>query len=267
MSMRACDRGAAGLWIGAATVAVLAHAGLAWGLLATSSPSEHGGPAGAFVVELTARPVSRREIHIDMPPGPDQVAAAALPEMPRPEREEVARDERETQVEPETITAPPQQPGPEPEPEVALPRPIETITEATPPESRPQPPAPATTMTQAEAQEIAPVAAAPKVGPASKVIADTLPTWRARLETALERSKRYPGAALARGHQGVVHVTFVIDRAGALVASRITHSSGHPLLDGEALALLARAQPFPSPPQDLRGDRISIAVPIRFNLR
>lgn len=266
MSTRAPRSGKAALWTAAAMAAGLAHGGLALALLAPTSPSDPGAPAGAFVVELAAVPVARQDIPVDIAPGPDQVAAAALPDAPKPEHEEVVEAKPEPQSEPEPVVPPPLQ-QPVVEPEVALPRPAEKVAEVAPPESQPQTPAPATTMTQVEPRDVAPVAAAPAIGPASKVVADALPTWRTKLETALERSKRYPGHALARGHQGIVHVTFVIDRQGALLSSQVTRSSGHALLDDEALALLTRAQPFPSPPQDLRGERISIAVPIRFNLR
>jgi TonB family protein len=40
------------------------------------------------------------------------------------------------------------------------------------------------------------------------------------------------------------------------------------LLDEEALALIRRAQPFPPwPPREIRGEKVELTVPIRFNLK
>lgn len=38
------------------------------------------------------------------------------------------------------------------------------------------------------------------------------------------------------------------------------------MLDEEALALLKRAEPYPPPPEVLRGDYVDLTTPIRFNL-
>ena len=94
-----------------------------------------------------------------------------------------------------------------------------------------------------------------------------MPNWQVKLTTALELGKRYPARAQARREEGVVHVSFVIDRQGRLLSSRVQQSSGHALLDAEALALLERAQPFPAPPAELKGPQVTITVPVRFFLR
>ena len=52
-----------------------------------------------------------------------------------------------------------------------------------------------------------------------------------------------------------------------MIESRIVRSSGAAALDEEALALLNRAQPFPTPPPELAGERVNLTVPIRFNLK
>ncbi len=69
-----------------------------------------------------------------------------------------------------------------------------------------------------------------------------------------------------RGEHGVAQVFFTLDRQGRVLESRVLQSSGAAALDAEALALLQRAQPFPAPPAELRGERVNVTVPIRFNL-
>jgi protein TonB len=124
-----------------------------------------------------------------------------------------------------------------------------------------------TTATQAVAERVAETAAAPVIGAPSTTPSISLPTWKSKVETLLERSKRYPGISQARQEEGVVHVSFVIDRNGHLLGSRIEKSSGFEALDGEALALLTRAQPFPSLPAEISGAHARLSVPIRFKLK
>jgi protein TonB len=91
--------------------------------------------------------------------------------------------------------------------------------------------------------------------------------WQSLLVSKLERAKRYPSEARARGEQGVAQLAFSIDRNGGVHNARIVHSSGSELLDSETLALIARAQPLPAPPAELNGEEIAIVVPIRYNIR
>jgi periplasmic protein TonB len=62
-------------------------------------------------------------------------------------------------------------------------------------------------------------------------------------------------------------VAFSIDRDGHVLSSRIVASSGVAALDEETLALVQRAQPFPTPPPEVPGNEIKFGVPVRFSLR
>jgi periplasmic protein TonB len=76
----------------------------------------------------------------------------------------------------------------------------------------------------------------------------------------------YPAEARTRRQEGKVKVTFRIDRDGRVTARSIVGSSGNPLLDLEALAMIQRAQPFPQPPHGAE-DRVDFATDVRFALR
>jgi protein TonB len=78
----------------------------------------------------------------------------------------------------------------------------------------------------------------------------------------LQRFKRYPSSA--RGAQGVVVVKFVLDRAGAVIESAVTKSSGNDVLDREALEILRRASPFPPFPAAKPGPQDSYIAPVNF---
>src|SRR6266481_1135055 len=132
---------------------------------------------------------------------------------------------------------------PEPEAEVALPMPE-------PP--KPEPPS-------EEKQATAP--------PAAKTPPRSVTRWQSLLAAHIEHFKRYPAAARSRGEQGIAKVAFTIDHDGNLLASRIVQSSGSATLDQETLAVLARAQPMPRPPDQVSDTELSFVVPIRFNIR
>jgi protein TonB len=78
----------------------------------------------------------------------------------------------------------------------------------------------------------------------------------------LQRFKRYPSSA--RGAQGTVVVSFVLNRAGAVIESALTKSSGNDALDREALEILRRASPFPPFPAAKPGPQDSYIAPVGF---
>jgi periplasmic protein TonB len=108
-------------------------------------------------------------------------------------------------------------------------------------------------------------AAAPAPGAASHNPL-ALPNWKSELMARLERYKRYPPEAQARGEQGVAQLAFKVDRNGRVHDPHIVRSSGSHLLDRATLALIERAQPLPAPPPQIRGTEIAIVVPIRYNM-
>lgn len=92
-------------------------------------------------------------------------------------------------------------------------------------------------------------------------------SWQKALLTHIDKSKRYPDAARAAHAEGEVMIEFSIDRTGSILAKRLLRSSGSSLLDAEAIAMLARAEPLPPPPTDVVGESFTLAVPVRFRLR
>jgi periplasmic protein TonB len=158
-------------------------------------------------------------------------------------------------------TAPPTDlaPGPKQEESEATPPPKE---ETKPPEQQaevalPEPPKPEPP--QEQKQAAAPPAAASSVAVVRR--------WETELVAHIERFKRYPPEARARGDQGLARVAFTVDRDGWVRAPRIVQSSGSAELDREALAMLARAQPVPRPPDRVSADGFSFVIPVRFNIR
>jgi len=87
----------------------------------------------------------------------------------------------------------------------------------------------------------------------------------ARLLAQLNRVKQYPRAARQARIEGVVMLHFVMDAQGKLVSFEIAKSSGRPVLDNEALALIQRAQ-LPALPAGFPTSTLDAVVPIQFSL-
>lgn len=91
--------------------------------------------------------------------------------------------------------------------------------------------------------------------------------YASRLRAWLEAHKTYPRRSKMRREEGIVQIRFAVDRKGHLLGGDITRSSGFEALDAEALAMLGRADPFPSAPHTVRGERIEISTPVEFSLQ
>src|SRR5262249_21755614 len=116
--------------------------------------------------------------------------------------------------------------------------------------------APMTTAPPSSEAKPSDAAAAPAPG-LSAVAAKAQANWQSSLVAHINRYKRYPAAARAHKLEGIVSVEFSLDRSGQILSARVAHSSGSPILDEEAVALLRRAAPFPSPPQEVPAEGVS----------
>ena len=76
-------------------------------------------------------------------------------------------------------------------------------------------------------------------------------SWETNLVRQLQRYKRYPSEALSRKEEGIVLLSFSIDRSGHVLAHRIARSSGHPDLDNEVMDMIMRAEPLPAFPANM----------------
>ena len=124
----------------------------------------------------------------------------------------------------------------------------------------PPPPVTAQPPVAAVAAPAAPVAAPQK--PAS----ETRDSYLGRVLAQLNRFKQYPRAARQARIEGVVMLHFVMDADGKVQNAEISKSSGRPVLDAEALALIQRAQPLPALPAEFPTRSLDAVVPIAFSL-
>jgi periplasmic protein TonB len=218
-------------WAVAALVVVGVHAGALFYLLRVHEPDIVGSNLDIVTVELAPIDSTPDAVEQDIAPAPEtMVESSPLPDVPQPKPPEETKIERPPDEAPTQVPLPAEKP----------------------PEDKAQsapPPAPVT------AQKVK--GGAPAVEP----------SWQTGLMRQLQRFKRYPASARSRKEEGVVLLSFSLDRSGHVLAHSIARSSGHPDLDDEVMAMIMRAEPLPAFPVSMPQDRIDLTVPIRFSLR
>jgi len=219
-------------WTAAAVVVVGIHAGVVAYLLARQTPVEIGDNAEVVTVELAPIDSTPDAVERDVAPAP------------------------ETMIESKPLPPPPQEEKPPEQVKVEQPPPDEAPAIVPLPETKPP-------EKVEEARPPAPTTAEKVKGGAPHIE----PSWQTSLVRQLQRNKRYPSEAQARREQGVVLLSFSLDRSGHVLAHSIVRSSGFADLDSEVMAMIKRAEPLPAFPASMPQQRIDLTVPIRFSLR
>jgi protein TonB len=229
-------------WAAAATIATVAHLAVAAGYAFLHSAVPEGvRQAPIAIVDLAPMAVAP-ESNFDLAPGPQM---------------------QESQVQPEPDVKQRELEKPEPPEHTSSLMTAEATSQAQPKPQ--QPPAPRTSAPPRSPPRTAAVSAAPAPGSAG---ANSLPpSWIQLLFSHLLRYRQYPSAAQAARQEGVVTLSFTMDRHGRVLSKHIVRSSGFATLDAEALAMIERAQPLPPFPPDITASTRSFIAPIRFSLR
>jgi periplasmic protein TonB len=187
-------------------------------------------------IAVTLAPVEASSLAIqdqDIAVGPTMQQAEATP-----------KEERKTEEKPlEEVVQPPPPPQ---EAEVTLPQQEQKVEK---PEPMPVTPAPETR-------------ALPKNARIGEFTEASSNAYNALVFGHLQRFKRYPVAA--NGASGTVLVQFALNRAGEVISSEVSKSSGNSVLDHEALDILRRASPFPPFPTAKPGTQDSYIAPVNF---
>jgi len=92
--------------------------------------------------------------------------------------------------------------------------------------------------------------------------------YGAGLSKAVTAHRHYPAQARRLRLEGTVLVGVDVSRDGALAGDPVvTRSSGHAVLDDEALRMVRAAAPFPALPTGVTGASAHFVLPIRFGIR
>lgn len=259
-------RRTAGAWMTAAVMTTTAHGAFAaWLLAADPEDPMDDAPEGAVVLDLAAVTAAPPEPVSDAIPGPaseDQTASVATPPP-----QDVDSPKEELPPVPEAPEAPPELSLPTPTPEE---KPVEKPIEEAPVKK---------SVAQSESAAASRAAQQPKIEApqadratataqgSSANGARTKAVWQTTLLVHLNKFKKYPAEAKERHETGDAVLRFAMDRAGRVLEANISRSSGSALLDAEALRVLERATPLPTPPAHMAGDRFDLEIPVRFRIK
>ena len=273
------DSAAMARWSGSAAIIIAIHAalialGVAW--YAHSPPPGVALPTIMIDLAPASAPSAPSVQPLDLPPGPEMREADPPPPPPEPPKREAIQEQLAPTPPQENpvAEAPPEQkvepPPPKPEPAKIVPdqpkpvpaKPKPVRTEVKKPTD--VPPAPRTSAApKAERQ----ASLTPSSAPAGATSAAALASYNQLVAAHLQRFKQYPSSAKAAGEQGTSRLSFTLGRSGQVLGSRLAGSSGHPSLDGETLAMVRRAQPFPPMPSELKQASMSFSIPVQFSIR
>ena len=84
---------------------------------------------------------------------------------------------------------------------------------------------------------------------------------------ALARYREYPRSAQVWGWQGVVTIRLQVAPSGRLLDAAVHTSSGHEVLDRQAIAMAWIPERLPPLPEGVRDQEVAVLVPIVFRLR
>jgi protein TonB len=272
------DRAAMARWSASAAIMVAIHAalialGVAW--------YTHAPPSGValptIMIDLAppSAPSAPSAHPLDVPPEPEVREADPPPPLAEPPKQEAIQEQLALTPPQEhpLVQAPPEQKVEPP----AKPAPATIV----PDQSKPVPAKPKPVRTEVKKPADAPpaprVGAAPKAERQASLTSSSaapganstaaLASYNQRVAAHLQRFKQYPSGARAAGEQGTSRLSFTLSRSGQVLGSRLAGSSGHPSLDGETLAMVRRAQPFPPMPPELKQASMSFSIPVQFSIR
>jgi periplasmic protein TonB len=202
-----------------------------WAIAAAIVFGIHAGAVGGYIFFHRPDEIGdpNAPLAIDLAPSDDTIDQPEIAPVPQEQPKEV------------------EQPPPPPEPSQAVVAPVDKPPPR--PIEQPKPPAPAV---PARVK-----GGAPRVEPG----------WQTALVRHLQQYKRYPSDAQSRGEQGVVQISFTVDRNGHVLSREILRSSGHRELDNEVMSMIERAQPLPPFPASMPQAKLDLTVPIRFSLQ
>ena len=252
-------------WGISAAAIVAAHVGLialavAW--YTHSSPP--GAAIPAIMIDLAPSSSAPKAQPMDIAPGPEMQQADVPPPPPEPPKQEAVQEQTAptTPQDNSVVEAPAEQ---EAQPTPPKPEPAKIVPDRPKPELMKLKPGRREAAMPAQRGSAAPKAE--RQPPSASAAAAALASYNQLVAAHLQRFKQYPSGSKAAGEQGTSRLNFTLGRNGQVLSSGLAGSSGHPALDGETLAMVRRAQPFPPIPPELKQASISFTMPVRFSIR
>jgi periplasmic protein TonB len=197
----------------------------------------------------------------DQPP-PLTLVARLVEAVPKPAPPAPVEEAKPPPVQPRPVT-----PRPVARPEPVRQDPVPTPVPANPVVSEPAPPPPAAPITPAAPGPVARIEARPPAVVPAGPDPGVMDRYRLQLLTAAARFKRYPRSAIDNNWEGEVVVRMTIGADGRIAALGIKTSSGHEMLDRQALEMFRIAKPFVLLPPELAGKEFELELRAIYSLK
>jgi protein TonB len=248
------------VWVAAALGALAIHAGcvaLAYGYM---QPDDADDDLGAPAIEIGIELASPHLDPTDLPVGPDTEASAPAPAVVEQkavvEQSELPKAVPTETDDPDRVVSPADTKKPkDDDPKMAS-------IQADPSEQSLATEATATPTVESAPQS--PRSVAPTQGTGESARRERV-TWQKELAAHFNKFKRYP---LDRTMQSAeVVVSFVLDRVGHVLSTRVAKGSGDASFDEAALAMLQRSDPVPPPPPLVADDGLTFTLPVIFHVK
>jgi periplasmic protein TonB len=284
------DAGDTALWITAALVVAALHVGLVAAYLLLKPAPE--GMATAPVIDVAFVPAEDKQSEA----APEAQPAEPTPrveqsDMPPPKDESVAEPEpppakAEAVPPPEPVPPPVALQVPEPIPEAVSPDDVTIAPPPKPVEQAPQAKKPAPERVERkpaadekaerekkhqqalqkaaseQASRRARLAMAPNPAANSEGARAGQASWESEVAARIRSAASYPSGSR---DNGTARVSVTIDRNGRLVSRRLAGSSGSSVLDNAAMAIVARAAPYPRFLPGMTQAQVSLTVPLHLH--
>ena len=202
---------------------------------------------------------SLRELAAQLPPPPGPLVARLVPVQPKPEPAAPVEESRKPPAAQKRPVAPRPVAKPAPAPAAApVPQPAAAVASESAPPAPAAPTAPGP-FVRVEPQPAPTAPAGPDPG--------VLDRYRLQILTAAARFKRYPRSAIDNNWEGEVVVRMTIGADGRIAALGIKTSSGHEMLDRQALEMFRIAKPFVLLPPELAGREFELELRAIYSLK
>ena len=248
------------LWIFAGLSALALHLGGAALAVAHLRTVEPDDTFGAPAIEIGLEVTSLHRESTDLPPGPDADASVASPALAEQKAEvketELPKDVPAESDDPDRAVATnsPNKPKEDDSKlaEVETTASLESVAaEAT-----------ATPGSEAIPEGTRSVAPAQGTGASAQRLRSI---WQKELVAHLDRHKRYPAERAQKSAEIVV--SFVLDRMGHVLSTRIVKGSGDATFDEAALSMIRRSDPVPQPPPVVADEGLNFTLPVIFSVK
>jgi len=242
----------------AVVASVVLHAAILLALPMLREAQQRHAEVREPIVARLVEPPKPAEIAAPAPTTPEVKKPVAAPAPPQPVQ-------RPVKPAPKPVTRAPLAVEPKPDkidsPPVRQAAPIAEAPPSAPPRS------PTNEGTPSASARSSAIQAQPAPAASDAPDAGTLAQYRLAVISAARHYKRYPRLALENNWQGKVEVRLSIGADGRISGLSVRSSTGHSLLDQQALDMIERAKAAAQIPPALRGKQFVVDIPVEFTLR